>query len=47
MEFQILTVSEDRYEKTCGGGDGYRDINKVSFDDLIAINDGVDDGVLL
>lgn len=46
MELHILAISEDGHKQTVGGGDCDRDIDEIAFDDLVAIDDGVDDGVL-
>jgi hypothetical protein len=46
MELHVLAISEDGHEQTGGGGDCDRDINEVAFNDFVAVDDGVDDGVL-
>lgn len=47
VEFHILAISKDGDEKSCGSWNGNWDINEISPNDLIAIDDWVDNGVLL
>ena len=47
MEFKTLTVPQDRYHKSCWSSNSNRDINVVSLDNLISVNDRVDNRILL
>ena len=47
MEFQVLAVPQDRYHKACWSSDSNGDINIISPDNLVSINNRIDNRVLL
>jgi hypothetical protein len=47
VETHILAVPDDRDDETGRRGDCGRDVNEVSVDNILSINDSIDDGLLL
>ena len=47
MELHVLAVSEYRHEQSSRSGNCHRDVDIVSPNDFLAVNDRVDNGVLL
>lgn len=45
MEFHVMAISEDGNEKSSRSSHGYRDIDVVSPDDFVTIDDRVHNGV--
>ena len=44
---EVLAVAQNRHNETSWGGYGNRDINEVTVNDIIAINDSIDNGLIL
>jgi hypothetical protein len=44
---EVLAIAENGDNETSWGGDGNRDVNKVAVNDIIAIDDCIDDGLIL